>query len=60
MKLPVKISIKFYENIDAKEVWLLDFEATNHICNNRDIFEMFKISESSIKVRDGRELKLTH
>ena len=45
-------------NVNAKTTWILDSGATNHICCLRSMFKMFKPYNSTIKVGDGRQLKV--
>jgi hypothetical protein len=44
--------------IKSNSEWLLDSGATNHIAYSREIFKNLKPYKSTIKVGDGRSLKI--
>jgi hypothetical protein len=48
------------KNLDtkAKEIWLLDSGASNHICCMREKFIEIQAIDSSIEVGDGRQLEI--
>ena len=46
------------KNLNAKNTWILDSGATNHISCLRSMFKQFKHYDSTIKVGDGRQLQV--
>ena len=46
------------ERIKSNSEWLLDSGATNHIACSREVFKNLKPHKSTIKVGDGRSLKV--
>ncbi|CAF0996316.1 unnamed protein product [Brachionus calyciflorus] len=45
-------------NSEAKNIWLLDSGATNHLCCIKSMFSDLKPHSSKVKVGDGRDLEV--
>ena len=54
-----KFMFQTYDNKSTSINWYLDSGATNHVCCNKEKFATLESYESTIKVGDGRALKVT-